>query len=79
MGDFNAHIGALGGPKGVGEQGALVEYYVDRCFLHVMSLSERAGGPSYGIPPVKQLWTTSLEMWLHQVPCYVVTNLHLIP
>ena len=49
-GDFNAHLGVLGGPKGEGEpnrQGLLVKDLVDRCSLHVMSLSERAEGPGY--------------------------------
>ena len=49
-GDFNAHIGCLGGLRGEGQpnhQGLLVKDLIDRCSLHVLSLSGRAEGPNY--------------------------------
>ena len=49
-GDFNAHLGTLGGPRGEGEpnlHGLLVKELVDRCSLYVISQSERSEGPSY--------------------------------
>ena len=41
-GNFNAHLGASGGPQGDGEpnqQGLFVKDLIDRCSLHVISLS----------------------------------------
>ncbi len=49
-GDFNAHLCPLGGPKGLGQpnhQGLLLKDLIDRCSLHVISLSARSEGPSY--------------------------------
>ena len=49
-GDFNAHLGSLGGPRGLGQpnqQGLLFKDLIDRCSLHVLSLSERSEGPAY--------------------------------
>ncbi len=37
-GDFNAHLGTLGGPRGLGspnQQGFLVKELIDRTYLHV--------------------------------------------
>ena len=49
-GDFNAHLGLLGGVKGVGEpnqQGILISEILDRCEMFVPSLSSIATGPNY--------------------------------
>ena len=49
-GDFNAHLGTLGGPKGTGDpnqEGILIKNLVDRYSLHVMSLAARSEGPGY--------------------------------
>ena len=49
-GDFNAHLGKLGGPRGMGEanqQGVIVKDFIDRCSLHVLSLSTRSEGQNY--------------------------------
>ena len=50
MGDFNAHLGALGGERGVGDpnqQGLLLHQLLTRCNLYVVSLSLLATGPQY--------------------------------
>ena len=42
-GDFSAHLGCLGGPKGIGEpnqSGLIVKDFIDRCSLHILSRSE---------------------------------------
>ena len=50
MGDFNAHLGSLGGPKGSGnpnQQGFLLHQLVTRSDLYVATLADNASGPSY--------------------------------
>ena len=50
MGDFNAHLGTLGGPRGCGDpnsQGVLLHELLQRCDLFVASLSNHAKGPDY--------------------------------
>ena len=50
MGDFNAHLGTLGGPKGCGDpnsQGVLLHELLRRSGLFVASLSNHAEGPDY--------------------------------
>ena len=50
MGDFNAHLGALGGERGVddpNQQGLLLHQLLTRCNLYVVSLSLLATGPQY--------------------------------
>ena len=50
MGDFNAHLGTLGGPKGCGDpnsQGVLLHELLRRSDLFVASLSNHAEGPDY--------------------------------
>ena len=47
MGDFNAHLGSLGGPKGVGtpnHQGLLLQQHIIKSDLFVASLSDIAYG-----------------------------------
>lgn len=49
-GDFNAHLGSLGGPRRSGcpdQPGIIVKDLIDRCSLHVMSLAARSSGPDY--------------------------------
>ena len=49
-GDFNAHLGPLGGIRGQGspnQQGVLLKQLLDRCELHAVSLSSLSEGPSY--------------------------------
>ena len=49
-GDFNAHLGTQGGERAsdnLNPQGALLKQLVDRCELHVASLSASATGPLY--------------------------------
>ena len=49
-GDFNAHLGPLGGIRGQGipnQQGVLLKQLLDRCELHVVSLSSLSEGPFY--------------------------------
>ena len=49
-GDFNAHLGTLGGPRGLGnpnQQGVLLDLMLRRCDLYAASLAEYATGPSY--------------------------------
>ena len=49
-GDFNAHVGCLGGPRGVGkpnQPGLIVKDFIDRCLLHVLSLSSGSEGQNY--------------------------------
>ena len=50
MGDFNAHLGILGGPRGRGDpnsQGVLLHELLQRCDLFAASLSNHAEGPDY--------------------------------
>ena len=50
MGDFNAHLGKLGGERGVGEpnhQGILLYELLTRCNLYAVSLSALSKGPQY--------------------------------
>ena len=50
MGDFNAHLGTLGGCRGVGDpnqQGMLLQQLITRCNLYAVSLSSLATGPQY--------------------------------
>lgn len=50
MGDFNAHLGSLGGPRGYGSpnfQGYLLQQHIIKCDIFVASLSECAFGPSH--------------------------------
>ena len=50
LGDFNAHLGGLGGHVGVGEsnlQGVLLQDVMDRCSLSAVSLGSLASGPGY--------------------------------
>ena len=50
MGDFNAHLGNLGGPKGEGspnQQGLLLQEQIIKNDLFVASLSELAHGPHH--------------------------------
>ena len=49
-GDFNAHLGPLGGVRGQGipnQQGVLLKQLLDRCELHAVSLSSLSEGPLY--------------------------------
>ena len=49
LGDFNAHLGALGGGKGKGDpnlQGVMVNEVMARYHLNVVSLGSLAKGPS---------------------------------
>ena len=45
-GDFNAHLGPLGGPT-PNQQGVLLQQLVNRCDLYVISLSSISVGPQY--------------------------------
>ena len=50
MGDFNAHLVTLGGPRGYGDTsplGVLVHELLQRCDLFVTSLSNHATDPDY--------------------------------
>ena len=61
-GDFNAHLGLLGGPKGSGDpnvQGCLLDQLCKRNDMFVATLSTRASGPSY----------IHLSQWFHKDHC----------
>ena len=50
VGDFNAHLGTLGGHRGVGDpnqQGMLLQQLITRCNFYAVSLSSLAIGPQY--------------------------------
>ena len=50
MGDFNAHLGTLGGVRGIGQpnqQGLLLQQLITRCDLYVLSLASLSQGPQY--------------------------------
>ena len=50
MGDFNAHLGTLGGERGTGQpnqQGILLHQLIARCNLYAVSLSSLSQGPAY--------------------------------
>ena len=50
LGDFNAHLGSLGGPRGRGPanaHGVLLEEFMGRCSLSATSLCSWATGPVY--------------------------------
>ena len=51
LGDFNAHLGHLGGSLGSGSapnpQGLIVKEWADRCHLYAVSMSALATGPVY--------------------------------
>ena len=50
MGDFNAHLGCLGGPRGFGSpniQGHLLQQHILNCDVFVATQSEYAFGPSH--------------------------------
>ena len=60
-GDFNAHLGALGGIRGTGEpnqQGVLLADLLDRCEMYAPSLSSIANGPSYTYRRSSEVRTT---------------------
>ena len=60
-GDFNAHLGALGGVRGTGEpnqQGVLLADLLDRCEMYAPSLSSIAKGPSYTYRRSSEVRTT---------------------
>ena len=49
-GDFNAHLGTLGGARGQGSpntQGILLHHLLDRCKLYAVSLCSLSEGPQY--------------------------------
>ena len=46
-GDFNAHLGPAWGPRAHNLQGTLLAEVLDRCILHVPSLSNASLGPNY--------------------------------
>ena len=49
-GDFNAHLGPLGGVRGQGipnQQGVFLKQLLDQCELHAVSLSSLSEGPLY--------------------------------
>ena len=50
VGDFNAHLGSLGGVRGQGnpnQQGILLHQFLVRCKLYAVSLSALSEGPQY--------------------------------
>ena len=50
LGDFNAHLGQLGGPRGSGPvntQGLMLKDLIDRHELCVLSLQSQASGPTH--------------------------------
>ena len=50
MGNFNAHLGTLGGVRGTGQpnqQGLLLQQLITRCNLYVLSLASLSQGPQY--------------------------------
>ena len=50
MGDFNAHLGTLGGERGVGQpnqQGILLHQLITRCNLYAVSQTSLSQGPLY--------------------------------
>ena len=50
MGDFNAHLGTLGGERGTGQpnqQGILLHQLIACCNLYAVSLSSLSQGPAY--------------------------------
>ena len=50
VGDFNAHLGKLGGSRGLGDpnvQGVLLHDLLDRCELNVVSLGSLSSGETY--------------------------------
>ena len=50
MGDFNAHLGTLGGVRGTGQpnqQGLLLQQLIIHCNLCVLSLTSLSQGPQY--------------------------------
>lgn len=49
-GDYNAHLGPLAGPRGVGmpnERGLALKKFIDRNILFVASHSSTSSGPTY--------------------------------
>ena len=79
LGDFNAHLGQLGGARGVGEanvQGVLLNDMFSRCHLNTVLLGSVASGPD--IPTLvgksRPLWTTYLRM-KRQLRCSLVAKL----
>ncbi len=84
-GDLNAHIGTLGGPRGSGQpnrQGILLKDLIDRCSLHVLSLSSRSQGQTY------TYWNDSAETTVDYIigdyvascamtQCYTHSHAHL--
>ena len=50
MGDFNAHLGTIGGVRGIDEpnqQGLLLHQLITRCNLYAVSLPSLSQGPQY--------------------------------
>ena len=67
-GDFNAHLGQLGGPRDMGEsnqQGVLLDLVLRRCDLYVASLADFASDRSTPIVavPGTLLLITFVWMW----------------
>ena len=69
-GDFNAHLGTLGGARGQGSpntQGILLHHLLDRCKLYAVSLcSLSALNTHFGIQKHKQPLTTPLLVMMQQ-------------
>ena len=76
--DFNAHLGPLGGPRGLdtpNQQGVLLQQLVDRCDLYVVPFpaSVMARSIPSGIAKLEPQWTISLVVFkLHNLLNHVL-------
>lgn len=70
LGDFNAHLGRLGGTKGVNQQMCReLTFWPDVIWMNAISLGSMTFGPCY-------TYMSGSNCWLH--PCWWGSNLHAI-
>ena len=75
MGDFNAHLGVLGGVRGIGEpnqQGVLLHQLITHCNLYAVSLSSLSQGPQYTFQNSLSQTTVDYILVSHDTTEYVL-------
>ena len=74
MGDFNAHLGVLGGERGLGQpnpQGILLHQLIKRCNLYAVSLTSLSEGPVYTFQNSVSQTTVDYVLASHNASQYI--------
>ena len=74
MGDFNAHLGTLGGERGMGQpnqQGILLHQLITRCSLYAVSQASLSQGPLYTFQNSVSQTTVDYVLTSHNVTEYI--------